>query len=77
MRVVKNMAKVIAATPILTGKDADRFVGNLNKPTTPKKKKFLKESLKLYRTIKANSELGNLQKLMMKAIIDKFIQKTL
>jgi hypothetical protein len=54
--VVKNMARAIAATPTLTGKDADRFAGNLNKPTTSKKKKFLKESIKVYRTIKANSE---------------------
>jgi hypothetical protein len=54
--VVKNMAKAIAATPTLTGKDADRFVQNLNKPATSEKKKFLKESLKVYRTIKANSE---------------------
>lgn len=54
--VVKNMAKAIAATPTLTGKDVDRFVGNLDKPTTSKKKKFLKESLKIYRTIKSNSE---------------------
>lgn len=56
MRVVKNMAKTIAATPTLTEKDADRFVGNLDKPATPEKKKFLKESLKVYRTIKVNSE---------------------
>ena len=50
------MARAIAATPTLTGKDADRFAGNLNKPATSEKKKFLKESLKVYRTIKANSE---------------------
>lgn len=56
MMVVKNMAKAIAATPTLTGKDVDRFVGNLDKPTTSKKKKFLKQSLKIYRTIKSNSE---------------------
>ncbi len=54
--VVKNMAKAIAATPTLTGKDADRFVQNLDKPATSEKKKFLKESLKVYKTIKANSE---------------------
>jgi hypothetical protein len=56
MRVVRNMAKAIAATPTLTGKDADRFVKNLDKPATSEKKKFLKDSLKVYRTIKANSE---------------------
>ncbi len=50
------MARAIAATPTLTGKDADRFVGNLNKPATSEKKKFFKESIKVYRTIKANSE---------------------
>ena len=54
--VVKNMAKAIAATPTLTGKDADRIVQNLDKPATSEKKKFLKESLKVYRTIKVNSE---------------------
>lgn len=56
MMVVKNMAKAIAATPTLTGKDADRFVHNLDKPSTSEKKKFLKKSLKVYRTIKVNSE---------------------
>lgn len=50
------MAKAIAATPTLTGKDADRFVQNLDKTNHPEKKKFLKESRKVYRTIKANSE---------------------
>jgi hypothetical protein len=56
MMISENMAKAIAATPTLTGKDADRFVQNLDKATTSEKKKFLKESLKVYRTIKANSE---------------------
>ncbi|HMK54922.1 MAG TPA: hypothetical protein VK444_09125 [Methanobacteriaceae archaeon] len=51
------MAKAIAATPTLTGKDADRFVRNLDKPATPEKKKFLEESRKVYRIIKDNSEL--------------------
>ncbi len=54
--MVKNMARAIATTPTLTGKDTDRFARNLNKPATSEKKKFLKESLKVYRTIKANSE---------------------
>ncbi|BDZ71959.1 hypothetical protein [Methanobacterium petrolearium] len=50
------MAKTIAATPTLSGKAADRFVRNLDKPVTLEKKKFLEESRKVYRTIKANSE---------------------
>jgi hypothetical protein len=50
------MAKPIAATPTLTGKDADRFVRNLDKTATPEKKKFLEESKKVYKTIKANSK---------------------
>jgi len=50
------MARAIATTPTLTGKDADRFIQNLNKPATSEKKKFLKESINVYRTTKANSE---------------------
>lgn len=42
MRVVKNMAKTIAATPTLTGKDTVRIFGNLDIPVTPEKKEILK-----------------------------------
>ena len=51
------MAKAIAATPTLSGKAADRFVQNLDKPVTEEKKRFLRQSKKVYKVIKENSKL--------------------
>lgn len=50
------MAKPIKATPILSGKCADKFVERLSTPPTQEKKDFLKKSRKAHEIIDANSK---------------------
>lgn len=42
------MAKPIATTPTLKGKDALRFVKRMDKPFSEKEKKFVKRAIKAY-----------------------------
>lgn len=42
------MAKPINPTPILEGKDAERFLKQMKKPLTKKEKKFIERARKAY-----------------------------
>jgi len=43
-----KLAKPISPTPILKGKDAERFLKRMEKPPTKEKKEFLKKAVKAY-----------------------------
>jgi hypothetical protein len=43
------MARPIEPTPILKGKDAERFLKRMEEPATPEEKEFLKKAIKAYK----------------------------
>ena len=46
------MARKVAATPVLEGEDAKRFIKNLNTPSTPEEIRQLKEADEIFKKIK-------------------------
>jgi hypothetical protein len=50
------MAKAINATPILSGKSADKFVARLNEPPSQEKKEFLAKAREIYKIVQSNKD---------------------
>jgi hypothetical protein len=48
------MARPIAATPTLKGKGTEKFLEEMEKPSTIEHEAFLEEARKIYREIKVN-----------------------